>query len=139
MAIFRELGIESMMLAGGALREGTVYGMLHLPVEQDIRIRTIRNLQRRYLIDTEQAERVSQLAANFAAGRQRVAAGCAMSRTVAQRQSDPRTRPQRRFQAGAATRRLPDPQLDLPGFTPAQKNCWPPCCKTRATPSTCRC
>ncbi|MCH5899271.1 guanosine-5'-triphosphate,3'-diphosphate pyrophosphatase, partial [Salmonella enterica] len=34
-------------------------------VEQDIRIRTIRNLQRRYLIDTEQAERVSQLAANF--------------------------------------------------------------------------
>ena len=65
LAIFRELGIESMMLAGGALREGTVYGMLHLPVEQDIRIRTIRNLQRRYLIDTEQAERVSQLAANF--------------------------------------------------------------------------
>lgn len=114
LAIFRELGIESMMLAGGALREGTVYGMLHLPVEQDIRIRTIRNLQRRYLIDTEQAERVSQLAANFAAGRQRVAAGCAMSRTVAQRQSDPRTRPQRRFQAGAATRRLPDPQ---PGLT----------------------
>ena len=52
------------MLAGGALREGLVYGMLHLPVEQDIRIRTIRNLQRRYLIDTEQAERVSQLAAN---------------------------------------------------------------------------
>ena len=64
LAIFRELGIESMMLAGGALREGPVYGMLHLPVEQDIRIRTIRNLQRRYLIDTEQAERVSQLAAN---------------------------------------------------------------------------
>ena len=114
LAIFQELGIESMMLAGGALREGLVYGMLHLPVEQDIRIRTIRNLQRRYLIDTEQAERVSQLAANFAAGRQRVAAGCAMSRTVAQRQSDPRTRPQRRFQAGAATRRLPDPP---PGLT----------------------
>ncbi len=62
LAIFQELGIESMMLAGGALREGLVYGMLHLPVEQDIRIRTIRNLQRRYLIDTEQAERVSQLA-----------------------------------------------------------------------------
>jgi exopolyphosphatase/guanosine-5'-triphosphate,3'-diphosphate pyrophosphatase len=29
-----------MTLAGGALREGLVYGMLHLSVEQDIRSRT---------------------------------------------------------------------------------------------------
>lgn len=135
LAIFQELGIESMMLAGGALREGLVYGMLHLPVEQDIRIRTIRNLQRRYLIDTEQAERVSQLAANFAAGRQRVAAGCAMSRAVAQRQSDPRTRPQRRFQAGAATRRLPDPPSGLTRLYPgAEKTAGHPAAKPEQPP-----
>ncbi|QPT12611.1 exopolyphosphatase [Serratia rubidaea] len=56
LAIFQELGIESMLLSGGALREGLVYGMLHLPVEQDIRHRTIRNLQRRYLLDTRSRE-----------------------------------------------------------------------------------
>lgn len=65
IAIFKTLNIETMTLAGGALREGLVYGMLHLPIEQDIRQRTLRNLQRRYLLDNEQAERVAQLAENF--------------------------------------------------------------------------
>ncbi len=40
IAIFSELNIQCMTLAGGALREGLVYGMLHLSVEQDIRSRT---------------------------------------------------------------------------------------------------
>lgn len=65
IAIFQELAIESMALAGGALREGLVYSMLHLPVELDIRSRTMHNLQRRYSLDTEQAKRVSQVADNF--------------------------------------------------------------------------
>ena len=65
IAIFKTLNIETMTLAGGALREGLVYGMLHLPIEQDIRQRTLRNLQRRYLLDNEQAQRVAQLAENF--------------------------------------------------------------------------
>ncbi|AHG20407.1 guanosine polyphosphate pyrophosphohydrolase [Chania multitudinisentens RB-25] len=65
LAIFQELNIECMTLAGGALREGLVYGMLHMPIKQDIRSRTLYNLQRRYLLDTEQAERVSQLATHF--------------------------------------------------------------------------
>ncbi|EMF5054916.1 MULTISPECIES: exopolyphosphatase [Serratia] len=122
LAIFQELGIESMMLAGGALREGLVYGMLHLPVEQDIRIRTIRNLQRRYLIDTEQAERVSQLAANF-------------SQQVANEwQLDARCRELLHsasliHELGLSVDFKQAPQhaaylirhLDLPGFTPAQK------------------
>lgn len=65
MAIFSELNIQCMTLAGGALREGLVYGMLHLSVDQDIRSRTLRNIQRRFLVDTEQAQRVAQLAAHF--------------------------------------------------------------------------
>ncbi|MEG2040652.1 MAG: exopolyphosphatase, partial [Hafnia sp.] len=65
IAIFETLEIESMTLSGGALREGLVYGMLDLPVEQDIRSRTIRNIQRRYQLDIEQAERVSLLAESF--------------------------------------------------------------------------
>lgn len=54
-----------MTTAGGALREGTVYGMLHLAVEQDIRSRTLRNIQRRFMIDIDQAQRVAKVAANF--------------------------------------------------------------------------
>lgn len=54
-----------MTLAGGALREGLVYGMLHLAVEQDIRSRTLRNIQRRFMIDIDQAQRVAKVAANF--------------------------------------------------------------------------
>lgn len=122
LAIFQELDIESMMLAGGALREGLVYGMLHLPVEQDIRSRTIRNLQRRYLLDTEQAERVSQLAANF-------------SQQVSNEwQLDARCRELLHsacliHEIGLSVDFKQAPQhaaylirhLDLPGFTPAQK------------------
>ena len=65
IAVFQELGIESMTLAGGALREGLVYGMLHLPVDRDIRSRTLQNVQRRFTIDMEQAARVHQLADVF--------------------------------------------------------------------------
>ncbi|MGQ7146121.1 Ppx/GppA phosphatase family protein, partial [Escherichia sp. SS-MK2] len=65
IAIFTELNIQCMTLAGGALREGLVYGMLHLAVEQDIRSRTLRNIQRRFMIDIDQAQRVAKVAANF--------------------------------------------------------------------------
>ncbi|WP_024527800.1 exopolyphosphatase [Serratia fonticola] len=122
LAIFQELGIESMTLAGGALREGLVYGMLHLPVEQDIRSRTLRNLQRRYLLDIEQAERVSQLAANFCL------------QTTNEWQLDTRCRELLHaacliHEIGLSVDFKQAPQhaaylvshLDLPGFTPAQK------------------
>lgn len=66
IAIFTELNIQCMTLAGGALREGLVYGMLHLSVDQDIRSRTLRNVQRRFIVDTDQAQRVAQLASLFA-------------------------------------------------------------------------
>ncbi len=66
IAIFEQLGIHCMTLAGGALREGLVYGMLHLSVDQEIRSRTIRNIQRRFMVDIAQAARVQQLAQAFA-------------------------------------------------------------------------
>ncbi|WP_312213877.1 guanosine-5'-triphosphate,3'-diphosphate diphosphatase [Pseudescherichia sp.] len=66
IAIFSELEVQGMTLAGGALREGLVYGMLHLPVDHDIRSRTLRNLQRRFMVDSGQAQRVAQLASRFA-------------------------------------------------------------------------
>ncbi|BAE75664.1 Guanosine-5'-triphosphate,3'-diphosphate pyrophosphatase [Sodalis glossinidius str. 'morsitans'] len=66
LAVFAELGITTMTLAGGALREGMMYGMMALPVGGDIRQRTLENLQRRYQLDTEQAQRVTWLADGFA-------------------------------------------------------------------------
>ncbi len=65
IAIFQALNIESMILAGGALREGLVYGMLNLPIEPDIRTRTLRNIQRRFQLDVEHSQRVKQLAEHF--------------------------------------------------------------------------
>ncbi len=66
IAIFEQLNIVCMTLAGGALREGLVYGMLHLSVDQEIRSRTVRNVQRRFMVDIAQATRVQQLAQAFA-------------------------------------------------------------------------
>ncbi|WP_411705341.1 exopolyphosphatase [Edaphovirga cremea] len=123
IAIFHELNIDGMTLAGGALREGLVYGMMHLPVEQDVRQRTLRNLQRRYLLDSEQAERVAQLADNFTLQlanvwqldercRELLRSACLIHEiglSVDFKQAP--------YHAAYLIR-----HLDLPGFTPAQKN-----------------
>jgi exopolyphosphatase/guanosine-5'-triphosphate,3'-diphosphate pyrophosphatase len=122
IAIFTELDIQCMTLAGGALREGLVYGMLHLAVDQDIRSRTLRTIQRRFLVDTEQAQRVAKLAARFATdvetswdlepiSRELLLSACQLHEiglSVDFKQS-----PQH---AAYLVR-----NLDLPGFTPAQK------------------
>ncbi|QYO79580.1 guanosine-5'-triphosphate,3'-diphosphate diphosphatase [Klebsiella quasipneumoniae] len=122
IAIFSELNIQCMTLAGGALREGLVYGMLHLSVEQDIRSRTLRNIQRRFMIDTEQAQRVAGLASHLLSqldgcweldplSRDLLLSACAL------------------HEIGLSVDFKRAPQhaaylvnnLDLPGFTPAQK------------------
>ncbi len=122
IAIFSELNIQCMTLAGGALREGLVYGMLHLSVDQDIRSRTLRNIQRRFMIDTEQAQRVANLAIHLVdqlndswlldpLSRDLLISACAL------------------HEIGLSVDFKRAPQhaaylvnnLDLPGFTPAQK------------------
>ncbi|MTH47565.1 guanosine-5'-triphosphate,3'-diphosphate diphosphatase [Intestinirhabdus alba] len=122
IAIFTELDIQEMTLAGGALREGLVYGMLHLTVDQDIRRRTLRNIQRRFMVDTDQAQRVANLAANFLEQVQDEWLPEPVSRDLLQSASqlheiglniDFKQAPQH----GAYLVR----NLDLPGFTPAQK------------------
>ncbi|WP_281545133.1 guanosine-5'-triphosphate,3'-diphosphate diphosphatase [Grimontia sp. SpTr1] len=62
IAIFEDLGIESMTLAGGALREGLVYGMMDTMSEQDIRKRTIHSIQSRYQLDDIHADNVAKTA-----------------------------------------------------------------------------
>ncbi|MCU5772217.1 guanosine-5'-triphosphate,3'-diphosphate diphosphatase [Erwiniaceae bacterium BAC15a-03b] len=122
IAIFHELNIESMLLAGGALREGLVYGMLHLPIDRDIRSRTLQNIQRRFTIDAEQATRVRQLADSFARQvssnwkldercRELLDSACLIHEIGLS--VDFKQAPQH---AAYLVR-----HLDLPGFTPAQK------------------
>lgn len=123
IAIFRQLDISSMTLAGGALREGLVYDMLKLAPESDIRLRTLRSLQYRFPVDTDQARRVSALAARFARSvesqwqldefsLQILGVACQLHEIGLNIDCD------HAAQHGAWLIN----RLDLPGFTPAQKN-----------------
>ncbi|CDG23124.1 Guanosine-5'-triphosphate,3'-diphosphate pyrophosphatase [Xenorhabdus poinarii G6] len=122
IAIFQALNIESMILAGGALREGLIYGMLDLPIEQDIRASTLRSIQQRFQLDMEQAQHVKQLAENFF---QQVArpwkldercrellAGACLLHEIGLFID---------FRQGPAHSAYLISHLDLPGYTPAQK------------------
>lgn len=122
IAIFTELNIQCMTLAGGALREGLVYGMLHLAVDQDIRNHTLRNVQRRFMVDIEQAHRVANLAVSFLdqvedewhlepISRELLLSACQLHEIGLS--VDFKQAPQH---AAYMVR-----NLDLPGFTPAQK------------------
>lgn len=65
IAIFELLEIDSMTLAGGALREGLVYEMVDELKQDDIRARTIASVQSRYQIDTHYGDQVALLAAKL--------------------------------------------------------------------------
>ncbi|MEJ2764374.1 guanosine-5'-triphosphate,3'-diphosphate diphosphatase [Photobacterium sp. MCCC 1A19761] len=62
IAIFETLGIESMTLAGGALREGMVYEMMNQMRHHDVRTRTLDSLHARFQLDSQHAETVTQTA-----------------------------------------------------------------------------
>jgi exopolyphosphatase / guanosine-5'-triphosphate,3'-diphosphate pyrophosphatase len=63
--IFEQLGIESMRVADGAMREGLLYDLLGRYTDEDARERTVRSMQERYHVDLAQAERVENTAVNF--------------------------------------------------------------------------
>lgn len=59
IAIFESLNIDSMTLAGGALREGLAYEMIGEMRQSDIRQRTISSVQHRYQVDTQYGSQVA--------------------------------------------------------------------------------
>jgi exopolyphosphatase/guanosine-5'-triphosphate,3'-diphosphate pyrophosphatase len=63
--VFDQLGIESMKVADGAMREGLLYDLLGRYTDEDARERTVRSMQERYHVDLAQAERVEATAAQF--------------------------------------------------------------------------
>ncbi|NJN14121.1 MAG: Ppx/GppA family phosphatase [Planctomycetes bacterium] len=61
-ALFDSLGIERMEISPGALREGVLFDLLGRLRHEDVRDRTIRQLQHRFHVDAEHAARVERTA-----------------------------------------------------------------------------
>ncbi|NNF52328.1 MAG: Ppx/GppA family phosphatase, partial [Gammaproteobacteria bacterium] len=61
-SIFKELGIDSMRVSDGALREGILFDLVGRITHEDARERSIRSLQQRYNIDLVQAQHVEETA-----------------------------------------------------------------------------
>lgn len=59
IGLFEELGIDSMTYSDGALREGALYELAGHNGGGDVRQRSVSALQSRYMVDTEQANRVA--------------------------------------------------------------------------------
>jgi exopolyphosphatase/guanosine-5'-triphosphate,3'-diphosphate pyrophosphatase len=65
-AVFNALGIESMRIADGALREGLLYDMVgRMSAEDDARERSVRSMAERFHVDEDQARRVEHTAVEF--------------------------------------------------------------------------
>jgi exopolyphosphatase/guanosine-5'-triphosphate,3'-diphosphate pyrophosphatase len=60
--LFSTLGIRQMRVAEGALREGLLYDLLGRLTHEDAREQTTRNMQIRFHVDQQQAERVETTA-----------------------------------------------------------------------------
>jgi len=66
IAIFRQLNLSGMTLAGGALREGQLYSMLPELTKLNVRERTIDSVMTRYHVDVAHAKRVAELCLSIA-------------------------------------------------------------------------
>lgn len=67
IAVFDELGIESMEVTDAALRVGVLYDLLGRSQHHDMRFVTVEQFMQRYAVDREQAKRVGIHAAEFLA------------------------------------------------------------------------
>jgi exopolyphosphatase/guanosine-5'-triphosphate,3'-diphosphate pyrophosphatase len=63
--VFEQLGIETMKVAEGAMREGLLYDLIGRYTDEDARERTVRSMQQRYHVDLAQSERVETTAVKF--------------------------------------------------------------------------
>jgi exopolyphosphatase/guanosine-5'-triphosphate,3'-diphosphate pyrophosphatase len=65
--IFDMLGIESMRVADGSLREGLLYDLVGRLTDEDARVRSVRSLEARFHVDLAQADRVEATVLAFLA------------------------------------------------------------------------
>jgi exopolyphosphatase/guanosine-5'-triphosphate,3'-diphosphate pyrophosphatase len=62
IAIFEVLKIERMQFSSVALREGALYDLIGRSEHEDVCMRSVKSMQKRFCIDTDQAERVRDCA-----------------------------------------------------------------------------
>jgi exopolyphosphatase/guanosine-5'-triphosphate,3'-diphosphate pyrophosphatase len=65
--VFNMLGIDSMRVADGALREGLLYDLVGRLTDEDARVRSVRSLEARFHVDAAQADRVEATSLAFLA------------------------------------------------------------------------
>jgi len=63
--VFDMLGIETMRVADGALREGLLYDIVGRLTDEDARVRSVRAMEARFHVDGAQADRVEATALTF--------------------------------------------------------------------------
>ena len=124
IAIFELLKIDSMTLAGGALREGLAYEMVDELRQDDIRARTIKSVQSRYQMDVSYGDQVAAAAQTLlkqAGGETWVSEPQAgvLLQTAAKLHEIGLTID---FKKGGEHSAYLLQNLDLPGFTRAQKH-----------------
>ncbi|CAH7248442.1 guanosine-5'-triphosphate,3'-diphosphate phosphatase [Vibrio chagasii] len=124
IAIFELLEIDSMTLAGGALREGLAYEMVDELRQDDIRARTIKSVQSRYQMDVSYGDQVAAAAQTLleqAGGEAWVSEPQAgvLLQTAAKLHEIGLTID---FKKGGEHSTYLLQNLDLPGFTRAQKH-----------------
>jgi len=123
IAIFELLEIDSMTLAGGALREGLVYEMVDELKQDDIRARTICSVQSRYQMDATYGQQVANMAAKLLSECQpdwiAESHGSVLLETAAKLHEIGLTID---FKKGGEHSAYLLQNLDLPGYTRAQKH-----------------
>ncbi len=58
LEVVENFGVDRIRVAEGAMREGLLYDLLGRFTDEDARVRSVRAMERRYHVDTVQAERV---------------------------------------------------------------------------------
>jgi exopolyphosphatase/guanosine-5'-triphosphate,3'-diphosphate pyrophosphatase len=62
IAIFKELKIDTMSYSDGALREGAIHDLIGRGQHEDVREKTVKNMQSRFVVDTAHAMNVKNTA-----------------------------------------------------------------------------
>ena len=62
LELAESLGLERLRVSDGAMREGLLYDLVGRFTDEDARVRSVRAMERRYHVDSDQADRVEETA-----------------------------------------------------------------------------
>ena len=65
LEVVENLGIDRVRVAEGAMREGLLYDLMGRFTDEDARVRSVRAMEKRYHVDSLQADRVEATAVNL--------------------------------------------------------------------------